>query len=1658
MCMKATLETFLDMIIFITFSLLSLAVYPLQIRDLLQTKLYKCNNCSTAQSIELDPGTEGSLHFQATTQLRSIHRGIMLAIQQAQTQRVSVPKNVLDLFRQITLILNPVQQGANAQMPHHMHHRPSPGPTQLPSYPPGILPGQRFGQAAMPPQGPRGQYTGFRPHPALAPGQGVGPARGPLSMHIPMHELHKRMQQQQQQQHAAISRLPDGTPTGFTGNNTAHRQKMQAIKGKQEEEEDQILNEEEEDGDEGEIRDTFMEYKPMKLTIGHTHPDPVVETASLGAVEPPDITYELTAKKELVDEARLSALQLEAVVYACQRHEQRLPSGARGGFFIGDGAGVGKGRAVAGLILENWRKGRHQHIWISIGADLKLDAQRDLHDVGASDIPVHALNKLPYGKLAGHKINVRAGVIFLTYASLISSSDRGMSRFKQLVEWCGPEFDGLIIFDESHKAKNLVPEAGSRPTQIGLKVQQIQKDLPGARIVYCSATGASEPRNMGYMVRLGLWGEGHVGFPDFPKFLEAVAGKHGTASGGNMAGLELVAMDMKAQGMYVCRTLSFASAEFETLSIELEEPIASQYKEASKAWNEIYREFMYAEEKFQEAAGLKENADSMARVLNNSTDDDDDDDGVDDNGKATGVDNTGSGAVSTVTGGPSGRTGRGGGSSQFGNSNTMMWRSFWSAHQRFFRHMCIAAKVPAAVRMAQQVLLDDKCVVIGLQSTGEARTNDVIAEKGEELDDFVSGPKELLSRLIDHQYPVPAHPDEEDDSDGSDSDAAGDESFENERITEAAAKGALMAREAAARRTQRNHVRYKEYESDEDIGATTSEDEESDEEESRDEDSDGSQEDAASNADATDATDADNEGNDEESDPEEEEESSDEDNPMYVSKKRQKKKEEDEAKLSPEERERRASAEGLLRETKDKILAMRHEALERKRRLKELVSSLDLPTNPLDDLIDRLGGPTMVAEMTGRKSRLVRDMETGTVRFEPRNASGVEKGATLEMINVHERELFLDGAKLVAVISEAASAGISLHADRRVPNQRRRVHITLELPWSADKAIQQFGRSHRANQAHGPQYRLIFTPLGGEKRFAAAVARRLESLGALTQGDRRAGPSLAEFNYESTWGQRALRLTYNMLLGDVMVPPALVPSECRPGPHGAAPLRTLPAFIGHSRALLLNAGLLRLNKERASPLHMNDFLTEVDGAPYKIGTIEDKEKADVPRFLNRLLGLDPESQSQLFDFYQSTLDDMLEHARRDGTFDEGILDLKAHSIQVDGEGQILYQDPISKASTLMYAIKIDRGLPWEYAEEILKEHFSNAEEKIENEMGDTTPKEGESKEGDTKAVGEKRGRSSNGVIDAKEEKTKSDDDKDDKKSSRKRIKLEDKDEKNNDAAADNNGVVATSDKDDEKPSLIKSEGGGKENTLEHGSGFYRTKEEGLGNRIYIMLALQVPESKPQSYIIYRPGTGKARKPFLQSAMRDKYLPLTLEEAKPLWIKAHTASGVPSKEGKSSTRHRTMHILSGAVMQSWNTVHKSMLRYVKTKERRMKVMRIATTGETSQRLVGMYVPEDTVESIVRDLKTKHEETLEKQSVQEMERKANAERIKEEETKKEEKKAKEKLRKEKRSGDGKKEDLVRKGDDASVIPDEKGVVDGGRRMTRSSSAAVVTINRQ
>lgn len=45
---------------------------------------------------------------------------------------------------------------------------------------------------------------------------------------------------------------------------------------------------------------------------------------------------------------------------------------------VGDGAGVGKGRTIAGIIFENFLKGRKRALWVSVSNDLKYDAERDL--------------------------------------------------------------------------------------------------------------------------------------------------------------------------------------------------------------------------------------------------------------------------------------------------------------------------------------------------------------------------------------------------------------------------------------------------------------------------------------------------------------------------------------------------------------------------------------------------------------------------------------------------------------------------------------------------------------------------------------------------------------------------------------------------------------------------------------------------------------------------------------------------------------------------------------------------------------------------------------------------------------------------------------------------------------------------------------------------------------------------------------------------------------------------------------------------------------------------------------------------------------------------------------------------------------------------------
>jgi hypothetical protein len=93
-----------------------------------------------------------------------------------------------------------------------------------------------------------------------------------------------------------------------------------------------------------------------------------------------------------------------------------------------------------------------------------------------------------------------AGVLFSTYTTLVGPGSKSRTRLQQIIDWCGGEqFDGCLVFDECHKAKNFVPGKEAQSTKVAAAVINLQQRLPRARVVYCSATGVSEIGNMAYV-------------------------------------------------------------------------------------------------------------------------------------------------------------------------------------------------------------------------------------------------------------------------------------------------------------------------------------------------------------------------------------------------------------------------------------------------------------------------------------------------------------------------------------------------------------------------------------------------------------------------------------------------------------------------------------------------------------------------------------------------------------------------------------------------------------------------------------------------------------------------------------------------------------------------------------------------------------------------------------------------------------------------------------------------------------------------------------------------------------------------------------------------------------------------------------------------------
>ncbi|XP_008559956.1 protein strawberry notch isoform X4 [Microplitis demolitor] len=979
-----------------------------------------------------------------------------------------------------------------------------------------------------------------------------------------------------------------------------------------------IPEDEEADDDEMGVAETYADYMPTKLKLGRKHPDPVVETASLSSVEPTDVWYKISIPEETIKSGALSALQLESITYASQQHEHLLPDGTRAGFLIGDGAGVGKGRTIAGIIFENYLKGRKRAIWVSVSNDLKYDAERDLKDIGAGKIDVHPLNKFKYAKISSAvNGNVKKGVIFSTYSALIGESSQSggakyKSRLKQLLQWCGDDFDGLIIFDECHRAKNLCPTGSSKPTKTGLTVLELQTKLPKARVVYASATGASEPRNMAYMVRLGMWGEG-TPFAEFNDFIAAVE-KRGVGA------MEIVAMDMKLRGMYIARQLSFHGVAFKIEEVPLSEEFTDVYDSSVRLWVD-------AMQRFHEAAELIDAENRMKKT---------------------------------------------------------MWGQFWSSHQRFFKYLCIAAKVKHAVAVSREAVKCGKCVVIGLQSTGEARTLEQLERDDGELSDFVSTAKGVLQTLVEKHFPAPDR--------NRIQRLLGLEppkptvpvvTVEDEApVTVASGSKRKPVRQAAQRATKK--VRAWE-ESEESIS---------------DEEKNGGH--SSGSEFKISGSDSEEEAN--RSDPESN--VSSDFNPFYS---------DSDSDADPWDRRKKRGRKPKKPvkkrlTTQDKIQSMLtlktqnsqrnnkkngdnggqtvginaagrptmvgappRDAIERACCMKEeLLAQIEklgekLPPNTLDQLIDELGGPENVAEMTGRKGRVVQT-EDGQIQYESRS----EVDVPLETLNLTEKQRFMDGEKTVAIISEAASSGISLQSDRRARNQMRRVHITLELPWSADRAIQQFGRTHRSNQVNAPEYIFLISDLAGERRFASTVAKRLESLGALTHGDRRATETrdLSQFNIDNKYGRSALEATMKTIMGyeAPLVPP---PQDYRGD------------FFKDVADALVGVGLICNSENMPGVLSL------------------DKDYNNISKFLNRILGMPVDLQNRLFQYFTDTLNAIITQAKKTGRFDMGILDLGASGENVKRVKlyRFLRKHTTGTAPTELHVVHVERGMSWTEAKE-----------------------------------------------------------------------------------------------------------------------------------------------------------------------------------------------------------------------------------------------------------------------------------------------------------------------------------------------------------------------
>ena len=321
------------------------------------------------------------------------------------------------------------------------------------------------------------------------------------------------------------------------------------------------------------------------------------------------------------------------------------------------------------------------------------------------------------------------------------------------------------------------------------------------------------------------------------------------------------------------------------------------------------------------------------------------------------------------------------------------------------------------------------------------------------------------------------------------------------------------------------------------------------------------------------------------------------------------------------------------------------EAVAKRDALIQRLGSLPPVQSALDQIVHRFGHDA-VAEITGRSRRVLKiaDAKGERLALRSRPASA----------NLAETAAFMDRAKRILVFSMAGGIGRSYHADLGCPNTQRRIHYLLEPGWRADQAIQGLGRTHRTHQASAPLFRPVATDVKGERRFIATIARRLDSLGAITRGQRDSQTAMggddtalfrASDNLESPYARSALRQFYIAL------------------------------WRGHI------AGWSLADFEEATGLKL---------------TWEGNLKEDLPpmpQFLNRLLALPIDEQNVLFAALETRIEANIEVAIEAGTFERGVETIAADSLTVASRETVFQHEGSGAETEIVEILRRDRLVP-----------------------------------------------------------------------------------------------------------------------------------------------------------------------------------------------------------------------------------------------------------------------------------------------------------------------------------------------------------------------------